>query len=311
MKTAYCLSGTAICQAVPVNIGRSKVLLIDTPGFDDPTRTDSDILTEISRLLAAQYEAGVSLKGIVYLHRITDIRYQGSSVKTLNIFQKICGPLALSNVMLVTTRWNEVEESLGASREQQLRDQFWAYMLEKGSTMARFHADRDSAISIASQLVSRESIVLDLQREMVDEGKTLKETVAGAFVNDDLSGLKMRYEQELRDLEQLRQTLQDSDRAMRSQIQQDCARERARLQIALVDEQRLRRDIAAEVREEINRKKDKKKSSGGGKLVSSLPSLLRVVEMFVGIPPGSTMLLKSWLSESGIKESVSDFFANF
>ena len=76
--------GTVDCKAVPVNIGKSKVLLIDTPGFDDSSKTDSMILTEISRLLAAQYEAGVSLKGVIYLHRISDVRYSGSSVKTLD-----------------------------------------------------------------------------------------------------------------------------------------------------------------------------------------------------------------------------------
>ena len=48
------------------------------------------------------------------MHRITDVRYAGSSVKTLEIFKKICGKIALKNVLLVSTRWNEAEESLGA-----------------------------------------------------------------------------------------------------------------------------------------------------------------------------------------------------
>lgn len=46
---------------------------------------------EISRYLTAQYEAGVPLKGVIDLHRITDVKYPGSSVKTLKIFMKICG----------------------------------------------------------------------------------------------------------------------------------------------------------------------------------------------------------------------------
>lgn len=94
--------------------------------------TDSQILEEISRILAAQYELGISLKGVIYLHRITDIRYAGSSVKTLEIFKKICGEMALKNVILVSTRWNEIDEATGAVREQQLRDDFWAYMLGHG-----------------------------------------------------------------------------------------------------------------------------------------------------------------------------------
>jgi predicted GTPase len=76
---------------VPVSIGHSKLLLIDTPGFDDSERTDTEILTEIARILSAQYELGVQLKGVIYIHRITDIRYARSSVKTFEIFKKICG----------------------------------------------------------------------------------------------------------------------------------------------------------------------------------------------------------------------------
>ena len=305
------VSGTTECQAVPLNVGRSKVLLIDTPGFDDSTRTDSDILTEISRILAAQYQAGVTLKGVIYLHRITDVRYQGSSVKTLNIFKKICGDLALKNVLLVTTRWNEVDEAVGASREKELRESFWAYMLSKESTMTRFYGTRDSATAIASQLMSKSGIVLEIQKEMVDQGKTLKNTVAGSFVNEDISEMKARYEKELKDLDALRQTLVESDRAMKRQIQQDWGREQQRLRTAQEDEQRLRRDIAAEVRQEIEQKTNQKKSSGVWKMIPLLPSLLGVIEMFVGIPPGSTSLLTSWFTESGIGESVIDFFQNF
>lgn len=285
-------------------------MCIDTPGFDDSKKTDSQILEAISRILAAQYEAGICLKGVIYLHRITDIRYAGSSVKTLEIFKKICGDMALKNVVLVSTRWNEVDEATGASREQQLRDDFWAYMLGHGSTLARFDGSRDSAIGIASQLVSRQSIVLELQRELIDERKTLKETVAGSYVSDDLSEMKAQYERELRDLEQLRQTLRENDNAMRRRVQADWAREQQRLQMAREDEQRLRRPVAAEVHAEIEGKKNKKGKSLWG-MIPLLPALVGIIEMFVGIPPGSTSLLTSWFSDSGLVDSVSDFFSSF
>ena len=301
--------GTIKCEAVPVNIGKSKVLLIDTPGFDDSSKTDSEILTEISRLLAVQYEAGVSLKGVIYLHRITDVRYSGASVKTLDIFKKLCGNLALTNVVLVSTRWNEVDEAVGALREQQLRDNFWANMLGLGSTMTRFHGNRDSAIGIASQLVSRQSIVLELQRELVQECKPLNQTVAGAFVNDDLSDKKAQWEKEFKELENLRQTLQENDRALRRKVARDWEREQKRLITAGEDEARLRRNIAVEVRAEIEEKTKKKKKSGLWKALPLLPSLLGIIGMFVGIPLGSTSVLTSWFSDSGTSESIPDFFS--
>lgn len=294
-----------------MNIGKSKALFIDTSDFDDSTRTDFDILTEISRILAAQYQAGVTLKDVIYLHHITNIRYQGSFVKTLNIFKKICGKMALKNVLLVTTRWNEVDEALGASREKELRESFWAYMLGKGSIMTRFYGNKDSATAIASQLISKRGIVLDIQRELVDESKSLKQTVAGSFVQEDVLEMKARYKKEMNDLDVLRQTLRDSDRAMRRQIQQDWAREQKRLRTAQDDEERLQRDIAAEVREEIHQKTKKKKSGSVWKMIPLLPSLLGVIEMFVGISSHSNGLLDSWFSESDLGQSVVDFFQNF
>ena len=266
-------------------------------------------MTDISRLLAAQYEAGVSLKGVIYLHRITDVRYQGSSLKALNIFKKICGQLALKNVLLVTTRWNEVDEAVGASREKQLREDFWAYMLSNGSTMTRFHGTKDSAMVIVSELMSKQTIVLELQRELVVEGKTLQETAAGGFVGENISVLKAQYEQELRDLDELRKQLQESDRAMKRKIQQDWAHEQQMLRTVQEDQERLRRDVAAEVRQTIAQK-TKKKRSGVEKMLPLLPTLLSVVGMFVGIPPGSTNVLTTWLPDSDIGESMSGFISD-
>ena len=303
--------GTVDCQAVPVDIGKSKVLLIDTPGFDDSSRTDSEILTQISRLLAAQYEAGVSLKGVIYLHRIIDTRYQGSSVKTLQIFRKICGQMALKNVLLVTTRWNDVDEALGADRENELRKKFWAYMLSNGSSMKRFYGDKESATAISSQLLSKRGIVLEIQRELVDERKTLKQTVAGSFVSEDISELKKDLQKQLNDLDVERQRLRETDRAAKRQMQLDIEQEQLRMEEAKKDEERLRRDIAVEVRQEIEQKTKEKKKNGVWKMVPLLPSLLGLIEMFVGIPRGSTNTLKSWFSDSGFGQSVNDFFQNF
>jgi hypothetical protein len=304
------LKGTSVCQAVPINVGSDKVFLVDTPGFDDSERSDTDILTEISRILATQYELGIKLKGVIYLHRITDIRYQNSSVKTLNIFKKICGADALKNVLLVTTRWSEVDSVLGAKREKELREQFWAYMIGNGSHMARFHGDTDSAISLLSQLLSKEAVVMDIQRQLVDEGKKLNETSAGAMVDGGLEKVKAKYQQELKDLESLRNSLLESDREMKRQIQKDWAVEQARLS-KLHDEQvSLQIDVAEEVRQQIHMTKTKK-SSGLLKLLPLLPTVLDIFLMFVGIPPGGFSVLSSWISSSSLGDSFDEFFSNF
>lgn len=297
-------SCTQSCSLIPVTIGQSKVMLIDTPGFDDTERTDSEILTEIARLLSAQYELGVELKGVIYIHRITDVRYSRSSVKTFEIFKKICGQNALNNVLLITSRWTEVDPATGADRERQLKDKFWAYMLGHGSNISRFHGDRPSAVSLVSQLLQKETVVLQLQKELVDEGKQLDGTAAGAYVSNSLDKLKQQYQDELASLERLKQDLMDNDRAMKRQIQRDWEVESARLGQVQHEQVSLQRPVGTEVRQEIRRKR-----SGLSKVLPFVPTVVGILGMFVNIPPGVTDIMLGWFADFGANFDLSELFA--
>jgi hypothetical protein len=167
-----------------------------------------------------------------------------------------------------------------------LKDKFWAYMLARGSNMSRFHGDRDSAIALVSQLLCKDPIVLELQKELVDEGKNLDETSVGSYVSGNLEKLKERYEQELASLEKLRRELLESDRAMKWKIQRDCEEERARLRQAQEQQVSLQRPVSSEVRQKISATKEVK--SGIMKVLPFIPSVISILGLFVGIPPGVT-----------------------
>ena len=279
------------------------MLLVDTPGFDDTSLTESEILTDISRLLTFQSQMGIGLKGVIYLHRITDNRYQGSSLKALNIFKKICGELAFKNVLLVTTRWNEIKEADGAAREKQLREDFWAYMLGNGSTMTRFNSTRESAMVIVSKLVSKQTIVLELQRELVNEGRTLQETTAGGFISENVAELKAQCEGALRDLEEIRKKSQENDRTIADQIRGDLKKEKDRLEKLKEDKERLGNDIALEVRQKVEQE-TKNKKGGLHKMLRWLPKVLSMLGMFVTM--SASKVMKEWGSEAELGGS----FAN-
>jgi hypothetical protein len=253
-------------------------------------RTDSEILTEIARILSCQYQLGVELKGVIYIHRITDIRYSRSSVKTFEVFRKICGERALKNVLLITSRWGEVSQTIGSDRERQLKERFWAYMLGRGSNMSRFYGDRDSAIGLISQLLMKETVVLELQEELVDNGKRLNETSAGAYVSDNLDDLKKKYEEELASLEKLKLELRENDRAMKRQVQRDWEEEQTRLQKAESEQVSLQRPVGAEVQEQI-----KKKRSKLALVLPFIPSAISIMLMFVGVPPGMMEIVAMWM----------------
>lgn len=127
------------------------------------------------------YQRKIVLSGILYFHRISDNRMAGSPLKNLRMFEQLCGKAALRNIILTTTMWDEVDEEIGQSRENQLRENYWKFMLESGSDCARFLGTFESAWSIIEPLLLDAAIrhAVLLQEELVDMGMQLRETSAG------------------------------------------------------------------------------------------------------------------------------------
>lgn len=139
------------------------------------------------------------LRGVLFLHRISDNRMTGSSVKYLRIIESLVGEQAFPNVMLVTTMWNTLrDDAEGAAlrREQQLMDEFWAPMINKGSWVARFDGTPRSAFSFIWQLAGRESVVLNVQKEIVDQELSVLETSAGTSLLHQLETDAVVYRQQ-------------------------------------------------------------------------------------------------------------------
>lgn len=99
----------------------------------------------------------------------------------LKIFEQLCGPDALKNVVLTTTFWDQVNIDIGLARETQLRSEFWAGMIAQGCRVARLKPrKRETAweiIDMFDSTASRQN-VLKVQTETVDEGKALHDTSA-------------------------------------------------------------------------------------------------------------------------------------
>lgn len=135
---------------------------------------------------------------------------QGSALKSLHMLKAVCGESSFPNVVLVSTMWNVLEQSgvnfdSGVQREKELRgnDNFWGSMEKGGSRIVRHSGDLQSALSIVSLLVDRKSpVVLDIQRQMIDEGKSLDQTVAGKFVQKELLDARKRHERDIADYQQ-------------------------------------------------------------------------------------------------------------
>ncbi|KAK4452260.1 hypothetical protein QBC34DRAFT_320564, partial [Podospora aff. communis PSN243] len=182
--------------------------LIDTPGFDDTTRSDTEILNTISSRLSTLYRAHQPLLGIIFLHRITDVRLAGSAIKNFNILQRISGPQNYDRIVLATTMWGEAAIRKGGreaalAREDRLWD-YWKGMFRGESRMVRHEEDtQESARKILSYLIDHPSASqpLQIQRELVDHGMTLNQTDAGRHVQRELLMAKEKLDRELAELQ--------------------------------------------------------------------------------------------------------------
>jgi hypothetical protein len=171
--------------------GSKTVHLIDTPGFNDTTLSESEVLQEIAYWLSAAYgkadakpECRFRLNGIIYLHSIADVRWSGSTRRSLNMLRTICGPENYDAIVLTTTFWDEVDKAAGDTREAQLLSDMnkWDQLVHKSpkSFVRRHDQGYKTAMSIIDLIVKRDTKhELLIQKELAKPGATLYDTTAG------------------------------------------------------------------------------------------------------------------------------------
>jgi predicted GTPase len=73
--------GTKTVTWYQARVNGQHVQLLDTPGFDDITLSDSEILEAIAKELARIYQDNRALNGLVYVYDISKTRYGRQSTK--------------------------------------------------------------------------------------------------------------------------------------------------------------------------------------------------------------------------------------
>ncbi|KAF5384433.1 hypothetical protein D9615_003461 [Tricholomella constricta] len=172
------------------NYPNRRIVVLDTPGFDDTNVDDHEILRRVAVWLARSYEDGMRLAGVIYLHEITQARMLGTARTNLDMFYKMCGKDAIKNVIIATTKWSDVPNEVGERREGQLQEEHMKFMLELGSSMHRFDNTQRSARHIVNSILTKEAVdVIHIQRELVEIDNILAETDAGRTLRYTLQDL--------------------------------------------------------------------------------------------------------------------------
>ena len=158
---------------------------MDTPGFDDTYTSNTDILRKILRWLESSYKEGQRIHGLIYFHRISDPRLQGSAKQNLHIFRKICGNDCLKNVILATTFWDLVDTKTGINRETQLTEAggFWDEMIRRGSRVARLDLSRETSLDLLESFTPLQHILPQAQEEVIVQSKSAEHILIAQLID--------------------------------------------------------------------------------------------------------------------------------
>lgn len=185
-----------------------RLVLVDTPGFDDTEVSDSEILRRISVWLASSYHSKMKVAGVLYLFPIFPNRITRNDKANLKVFHQLCGDGALDKVRMVTTKWalsprtKEGEFAVAMQRESELESEFWKEMIDGGSQLSRLDEDCDSALRLFFQVLEtsrkcdeRQEHALALQEEIVEKKRSVPGTFAGRELKRKLQQLLREHKE--------------------------------------------------------------------------------------------------------------------
>lgn len=110
-------SGTQKSQVVISVVDGKNVAFVDTPGFEDPQRSDAEILSNIAAWIKSNISSTHKITAVLYFHSIGISRMFKATQNNIRLFEQLVGKTAMRNVGLVSTHWDSVDTSVAEDRE--------------------------------------------------------------------------------------------------------------------------------------------------------------------------------------------------
>ena len=199
----------------------TRITLLDTPGFNDQSRNDIDILAQIAETLSSQTLPPIS--AVIFTHAITENRVTGSTRLNLDIAKALCGETFYHRAALLTTMWNKAPSDeareLFSTREAQILSSptLWAEMKKRGCRHARFDGSCASGMILVKEVLDLgkvDTAGLAFQQELL-RGAKLEQTKAGAIIVAEREKRQRQMEEEL---EEIKKEHMESLHAEREQL---------------------------------------------------------------------------------------------
>lgn len=166
-----------------------RILLVDTPGFNNSGKGDAEILEMLAAWFSTCYYLKKALAGVIYLYPITD-DMRASTLKNLDLLQKLCGSDAMKTVTFITTMWDKnfsQKEQAYLNREKFLIEKSWLTMTHHGAVVLRSHNKKTDMPGLLDSILRQSSpVTLAVQIQLVDRKLKLADTDPGKVLIHDI-----------------------------------------------------------------------------------------------------------------------------
>ena len=163
------------------------------------------------------------------------------------MFRELCGDTTLKNVVLLTNMWGDVSREVGEVREDELSSNFFKPVLDKHAQMTRHYNTAQSAHDVIRKIMMNHPEALQIQRELVDEGKEIVDTAAGGAVDKELNEQIKRHQAELEALEQEKvRALEKKDEETRQELEEEMKKRQELMEKTKKDKEGMAAKFAAE-----------------------------------------------------------------
>ncbi|KAF8884204.1 hypothetical protein CPB84DRAFT_1789306 [Gymnopilus junonius] len=175
-----------------LNLHARRLIIVDTPGFNNKGLTDTQILRDIVNWVDKSRVGEIA--GVIYLYNISQDKFSSISKVDLTAlhatFHK--SEYVFRKIALVTTKWSILSEtSEGVTRENELKDIHWNTLIRDGSQTMRFDDSPISAWEIVSAILARTGEdIFDIRKHLTELRKNLGDDKKG----DNKKGILAKFQ---------------------------------------------------------------------------------------------------------------------
>ncbi|KAH7336826.1 hypothetical protein B0J17DRAFT_444685 [Rhizoctonia solani] len=212
IENAFCKKrGTFQCSYYNTTTTKSKAIsisghrfkFIDTPGFDNPCMSDTEVLAEIGDYFLHPERVSLRISGILYVHQAGDsVRSRALSRIFAALSGAFLGPVGLSRLTILVACDNIRAVNFGVIEELRHSSSAFSRLIAPGTRIEIFDPERNGFQDVLRSYSSKRSITLPIQsfsRTSRPDFVSRMEDILGCYERDALQSRLTAQEKRLED----------------------------------------------------------------------------------------------------------------